>query len=263
MHRSFRTAGKIWLLTGLALAASACMPAVAVLPPLPSSTPLPATLTPTATFVWFPPTATHTPFPTPAAVDTPTPTLAPSHGELIFKDDFSSLKLWSLGRGPAGSTAITQNELTVAVSKPGGYLYSLRQGSSLTNFYAELTASPSLCRGQDEYGLLLRVASTSAFYRFSLSCDGQARLDRYLSGRASSPQPWTASGAIPPGAPSSSRLAVLANGKEMQFYVNGEFLFTVNEPSIPSGGLGVFARSAGDTPITVNFSDLEVYKLAP
>jgi hypothetical protein len=263
MHRSFGIAFQMGLLAGLALAVVACTPAVAVLPPLPSDTPPPPTLTPTATIIWFPPTATFTPFPTPAAVYTPTPTQALAHGELIFVDDFSSVSLWTLARTSTGTTAITQNELTVAVSQPDGYLYSLRQGPALADFFAEVTASPSLCRDRDEYGLLLRFTSPAAFYRFSLSCKGEARLDRYLGGRASSPQPWTASGAIPPGAPSSSRLAVLLEGKKMQFYVNGEFLFTVNEPSIPSGSLGVFARSTGDTPVTVNFSDLKVYKPAP
>jgi hypothetical protein len=169
--------------------------------------------------------------------------------------------LWTVGHSPAGSTAISNNELTVAVSEPRGYLYSLRKQPALSDFYAEITASPSICRGADEYGLLLRFSKAQDFYRFSLTCDGQVRLDRFLSGRASSPQPLIFSGAVPPGAPSMSRLAVLAQGKEMRFFVNGEYQFTVQDPSLPNGSLGVFARAAGDDAVTVNFSDLSVYNL--
>jgi len=64
------------------------------------------------------------------------------------------------------------------------------------------------------------------------------------------------SGAIPPGAPSTSRLAVWAKGKEMRFYANGEYLFTVSDRSLASGNLGVFIRSAGEDDVTVSFSDL-------
>jgi hypothetical protein len=77
-------------------------------------------------------------------------------------------------------------------------------------------------------------------------------------GQASSPQPWmTGVGALV-GSPSSSRLAVWAVGNEMRFFINEQYQFTVRDPLLTSGALGVFARSAGDTALTVNFSDLVV-----
>jgi hypothetical protein len=131
----------------------------------------------------------------------------------------------------------------------------------LSDFYAEITASPTLCRDQDEYGLLLRVSEDQDYYRFSLSCDGHARLDRVIGQDASSPQPWVLSGAIPPGAPSVSNLAVWAAGSEIRFFVNDEYLFTIHDPVLPTGLLGVFARSASDMAVTVNFSDLVVREI--
>jgi len=68
------------------------------------------------------------------------------------------------------------------------------------------------------------------------------------------------SGAIPPGAPSNSQLAVWAVGKEMRFFANGEHLFTVYEPTLPSGGIGVFARASGEDDVTVSYSNLVVYE---
>jgi hypothetical protein len=44
----------------------------------------------------------------------------------------------------------------------------------------------------------------------------------------------------------------------MRFFINGQYQFTVRDPSFPSGALGVFARSQGETAVTVNFSDLVV-----
>jgi hypothetical protein len=258
MKRFYLPLVLLLMLGGLA----ACLPAATPLPPLPTDTPPPPTETPTPTVVWFPPTPTFTPLPTivQSQAITPTVALIPETGERLFSDDFTDPSLWTLGVSPAGSVALSQQELTLAVSQEGGYLYSVRRKTELGNFYAEITASPSLCKDSDEYGLLLRVSPSMEFFRFSLTCDGQARVDRYLSGRASSPQPLTLTGSVPPGAPSVSRLAVSSIDKEMRFFVNGDYLFSVSDSSLIGGTLGVFARSNGDTPVTVNFSDLVVYR---
>ena len=74
--------------------------------------------------------------------------------------------------------------------------------------------------------------------------------------------PKTLSGSVPPGAPSRSRLAVWAKGKELRFYVNGEYQFDLKDPTLLRGDLGFFIRSAGDNAVTISFSDLIVRKLA-
>jgi hypothetical protein len=247
-----------WIVMALA-ALAACLPLATPLPPLPTDT-LSPTQTPTPTIVWFPPTPTFTTVPIPTGIVTPTVDVRPQHGELMFSDDFSDPNLWSLGRTPSGSAALAMNELTLAVSQPKGYLYSLRQETSLSDFYLEVTASPSICRGEDQYGLLLRLTSSVDYYRFALTCDGRTRLDRVYQGDASSPQSPIYSGSVPPGAPSQSRLAVQAIGKEMRFYINGQYQFSVRDATLPKGTIGVFARAAGEDVMTVNFSELEVYQ---
>ena len=236
----------------------ACAPGISS-PEVASTLTATATLSsPTAspTVVWFPPTSTFTPFPTRAL--TPTPDQRPGLGEVLLVDDFTNPDDWELARTTDGNIAIGKNELTIAIASPKTSLISVRRGLVLADFYAEITASPSLCRGLDEYGLLLRVSEKRDYYRFSLSCDGQARLDRVVGQQATSPQPWVPSGAIPPGAPSRSPLAVWEVGAEMRFFDNDEYLFTVRDPLLPSGTLGVFARSTSDMAVTVNFSELVI-----
>ena len=155
------------------------------------------------------------------------------------------------------------DELSLAIKKERGYLSSLRQETNLDNFHAEITAGPKICREADEYGFLYRVSASNDFYRFSLTCDGHTRVDRFYNGQASSPQALQMSGAVPPGAPSESRLAVWVHGSEMQFFANDEYLFTVNDPTISNGSIGVFARASGEDDVTISFSDLDVYETIP
>jgi hypothetical protein len=187
--------------------------------------------------------------------------MRPGVGELIFEDDFTSSENWQLGQNSKGTIGSGIKELSIAIVQPSAYLSSTRDEPAFINFYTEITASPSICSGLDEYGLLFRVRSSADFYRYSLSCDGQVRLDRVVGGTAGSPQPWMSSASVPRGAPSRSRLGVWAYGNELRFFINDAFQFAVIDSYHDGGILGVFARSDGGNAVTVSFSDLKVYQI--
>ncbi|HNB55236.1 MAG TPA: hypothetical protein PK530_25010, partial [Anaerolineales bacterium] len=193
----------------------------------------------------------------------PTPDQRAGIGELLYSDDFRTGEGWSLLTSPRGNVALSTNSLTLAVFGARASVSSLLQGKIFGNFYLEITARTSLCSGEDQYGLLFREASNADFYRFALTCNGQTRLDRLVGGTASSPQDWMFTSAVPVGPLGTVRLAVWAVGREMRFFINDQFQFAVSDPMLSSGGIGVFARSAGETALTVNFSDLEVYAVSP
>jgi hypothetical protein len=261
LRKALRPSARTWVLFCWLLLAG-CLPVLSgstPIPPQPSATLTPpATSTPTV--IWFPSTSTPTPF-SPTLPVTPTLELRPEQGELLFSDDFQDGSDWVLGQTATTSIAVGNHALTLALDQPDGYIYTLRNSPLLGDFYLEVTASPTLCRAADEYGLLLRVSENLDFLRFSLSCDGYVRLDKYFGGKASSPIPKSMSGAVPPGAPSSSRLAVWAKGKEMRFYINDQYQFTIRDGTLLRGSLGFFIRSGGENAVTVSFSELSVSKV--
>lgn len=242
---------KVYLLVLFYL--SACAPIETTPFPIDTPTSVP---TSTETIVWFPPTNTPTIFPSP--VITPTEELRPGLGEVLLQDEFDTGGAWSLITGETSSVSIINNHLTLALSEPSSFLFSTRHEPVFGDFYVEITASPSLCQAADEYGLLVRVSGSLEYYRFSLSCDGRARLDRFYGGQISSIVPWVSHGIIPPGVPSSSRLAVWALGEQLRFFVNDQFLFSARDTVLYTGTLGVFVRTAGETPVTVSFTDMVV-----
>jgi len=193
---------------------------------------------PSPTLVWFPPSAT--PSPQALATQIPTPEQKPGIGAITLTDDFSSPDLWNIASSDEGSAAINDNQLTLAVG-PGVSINSLRQELVLSDFYAELTASPSLCKGQDEYGLLVR-ASAVAYYRLALVCNGTLRLDRVSRNSHQLLQAAIPSGDAPTGAPGNVRMGVWAVGSDLRFFLNGRYQFSVNDKNYPSGTIGVFAH---------------------
>ncbi len=254
-----RNTALLWSVVFYIFALTACLPEPETpAPPTPTPTP---TITPTATatIVWFPPTATFTIMPTHEI--TPTPDLRPALGSVLLQDSFTDTTQWLTSRASAGNVAYGKGELTLAVAQPGATLLSLRKGPQLSNYYVEMDATPSLCRGGDMYGLLLRASSNQDYYRLMLTCSGKVRMERVKNAKVALLQDWVTSGQILPGGMARTRVSVWANGQTLSVYINDVFHFSIKDPVFNLGTLGVFARSAGDTPLTVSFSNLTVYSV--
>lgn len=234
---------------------AACLPLAATLP---TATPLPSnTAAPTGTIVWFPATATPTLLA--ASTPLPTPEMNPGIGAVTLSDDFSNDKLWDTAVSNQGSAAIVGNRLSLAV-QPGVYLVSMRHDLSVGDFYAEISARPSLCRGEDSYGLIIRAIGKASFYRFTLNCNGQIYAERVSGGVKLQMQEPVPSGDAP-RPPGEVRIGLWAVGSEMRLFLNGRYQFSISDRQFPSGGFGVFTRSGGDELMSVTFSDLKVYQV--
>jgi hypothetical protein len=223
--------------------------------PIPSDTPAP-TASPTETIVWFPPTVTYTPFATREVQ--PTPDMRPALGETVLVDDFSERDVWPVSRSSAGSAAYGRGELTLAISSPRGMVMSLRPQPAFSDFYLEVDVFPSLCRAADVYGLMLRAESNENYYRLLVNCSGQMRMERVQNSRAVPLQDWTTGGQGVFGALVKVRLGVWGLKDELRVFANDVYQFSVRDPVMRSGKIGVLARAAGDSPVTVNFSNLTV-----
>jgi hypothetical protein len=241
------------LLAGvLLLLCSACF--VSVTPPAPTATPLPSP-TETPTIIWFPPTPTFTPYPTVAV--SPTANLRNGVGELLLEDDFSDPAAWSTSSDNEASAAVSNGSINLSLKSADDYLLSTRSGPVFGDFYAEITANPNFCHGEDEYGFIVRDLNGD-HYRLVLSCDGRVKVDRFYRG-LSRQAGWLQSAVIPDVMPSSSRLQIWAAGSQMRFFVNDIYLFSITDNLLYQGTIGVFVHTAGEGDVSVSFSDLKVW----
>ena len=242
-----------------AAALASCSPYTLDEAPVPVATGTPI---PTATIDWFPVTETFTPA---AAVthaatpETQLPTLA-----TILTDQFDDPDQWEPVESALGTAIVAGGQLTLAV-QPGGLIRSLRSAPALDDFYAQVTARPNLCRGEDAYGVLIR-ATAIAYYRFALYCDGTASAERIVHTRIEERhvlQEAVPSGDAPPGAPGRVRIGVSAQGGEMRLFLNDRLQFVVSDVNYPEGLIGFFAQSATTNAVTVSFSELVVGAVEP
>ena len=224
---------------------------------------LPNTPAPTETIIWFPPTETWTPFPTPAA--SATVQVRPGLGSPLFSDDFSDLQTWPSARAESNGgndVILNRNRLTTAINVPPVYLFGLRSGPVLANFYAEVAVRLNRCAPGDTYGMLFRAAGNADAYRYTLGCNGQVRAERMQANKVVPIQNWVSSGDAPLAAPGEVMLGVWAAGVELRFFLNDHYQFTVIDPVFHNGTLGLFANGVNANGMNISFSDLAVYDVA-
>ena len=212
---------------------------------------------PTSTYAWFP--ASVTPSPRAFTTQAPTPEMRPGLGIITLTDNFTKASLWDVAVSDQASAAIDDNRLNLS-AQSGIYIISLRHDLTASDYYAEITARPNLCRNEDSYGILVR-ANAVAYYRFALYCNGTVLAERISVGTRELLQPAIPSGDVPPGAPGEVRIGVWAVGTEMRLFLNGRYHFSINHPNYPSGTSGVFVNSAGKIPVSVSFSELTIQEI--
>ncbi len=238
---------------------AACSPASGALTSPPPSSVEAGDSTPTATIVWFPPTATWTPYPTILPSATPVP--FPGIGAVTFSDSFSDPTVWSNAKAASdggNNIIVNRQRLTIALNVSPASLTSVRQQLLLTDFYTEVQANVNRCDGADAYGLLVRAADSNYAYRFVLACNGQTRVERVRGGEVIPLQNWVPSGDVPPGAPGQVKIAVWAAGVELRFFLNDHYQFTVLDPVFRNGSVGLYASASSPVGMNVSFSNLVV-----
>jgi len=247
-------------LHGLAAAAlllGGCAPAPA-LTPTPSLPPPPQ---PTARVSI--PTVIPTPSVTPAATATSSADVRSGAGAVVFEARFAAGEGWILGSDTGGGVSLSDGALVLAVSLPDASRYVLAPTPPQADFLLEAGLRASLCSAADEIGILFRVTPQGDHYRFTLDCQGKARVTRVVgTGAVLLAGPADAPGAIP-GSPAENRLAVLGRGDTFSLLVNDVPVLDVRDPLLTSGQFGFFLRSAGQGQTTGALTAFRLRSLVP
>jgi hypothetical protein len=226
-------------------------------PPPPSPVPPSITPSPTISFPTLIPTATITPEPSP----TPTPDIIAGLAGLLLQDKFDQDRGWESPQVDYGGSGIVDGRFSLAVRQPSTFLIAIEPNLLVGDFLFEVSVRSDLCTLDDEYGILFRVNPDSEHYRFTLTCDGEARVSRTFGGSEAALIPKTRTNAVFDGLLVENRLGVLAVGEDLRFFINGIEVFSVRDTTSSVGKLGFIVRSRRGGQTTASFDDLAVYAL--
>lgn len=216
-------------------------------------------LTATPTIDWFP--ATATPLVVRQPTLTPNAASNPVYGPSLFADTFAAPESWQNSQDAGGSIIVKDNVLTLAVKATRGSLLTLRKNTELSDFYLETTLKRVLCKDDDLVGVVFRTQGAGSFYRLVLNCQGLYALQQVSGGSTVMLVNWSPSAEITTGLWKAVTIGISANGKTIRIYMNNKLQAEATRTTFARGGIGYYAHAAGDTPLTVSFSDLNVYQV--
>lgn len=212
----------------------------------------------TPTFTALPP-ARATPTTTPKR---PAPT---SSAGVLFSDDFASQqasegKGWTFESGDNVDWGWSANALSASVRKKNWIGWNSPDGK-YDDFGAEIEAQPT-SSGYVEYGIIFRISGetdTRSYYLYGVTSEGKYFLQKKVDGKWADADPvsTTSSQLIKQGQ-AKNKLGVRAQGSQIMLYINGTLVKTVNDVSISSGTLGVFAGTGDNDQASATFSRLTV-----
>ncbi len=217
----------------------------------------------TPTVVWFPPTATPTPLPTPFF--TPTPNLAAGKGALLWRADFAEPSNWWSPTPAFGSFGLSDGVLSLTGTRARFTLLVLSRRRAGYNFYLEASARPMACRNEDAYGVVFRAsAGARSYYLFGVKCNGYAFVEK-VTGQLAVPQADAQPAPIAPGSLVTAVFSVRAAKQKIYLALNGQTLFTLRDDGARYGrdGVGFFVRPATDDGASAVFTSLAIYTLTP
>ena len=114
---------------------------------------------------------------------------------------------------------------------------------------------------EDWYAIAFRVQDSANYYRWMFNCLGQTRFDRVYQGRTYIIEDWSNNGVIRNFAPQKYRAAISAEGSTLKFYANDTLLLTVEDTVFTTGGYGLQLYSTGYSPMSVSFSEFELWEI--
>jgi hypothetical protein len=183
--------------------------------------------------------------------------------EVLYSDSFGIQRDWRIPSTAVGGVGWIDGRLSISVRRPNTTYAITRDEPIVNDFFMEAKARAELCSQDDEYGILFRADSEGGFYRFTLTCDGEARVTRTFNGTEAVLIPKTLTNTVIPGLLVDNRLGVLAEQEVLRFFINGEEVFSLRDRTSYAGRIGMVVRSRQGGQTTASFDELIVRALVP
>jgi hypothetical protein len=194
----------------------------------------------------------------------PSPTTSPTVASNVMKYDMS---LWKPDVGEYATTSYSNNKFTIEVTKANYYFVMVTQQNPTTkaehetqNATTKISVSNRLSKpSKYGFGLVVHSDTTPLSQDYAFVIDSENKKYKILHHSFKTEKVltnWTSSSAIKSGS-ADNVLEVRDNGGIMQFYINGQFVKSVDDEDDNTGGIaGIY--SSESTPI--DFSNLQIEK---
>jgi len=176
-----------------------------------------------------------------------------------YRAAFSTEDGWSVGEDANARADVVDGRYEITVRAPVN-LYLSTSDQIFADGVYEVTATQIDGPLDNGYGLVLRAdTEQSSFILFEVSGDGFVWVGR-CDGQCDSAG-WRESSLVNQGVGAPNQLQVVAEGRRLTFFLNGEALHTMEDAEPARGEVGVMVETFGQPGVRVAFEELSVTPL--
>ena len=182
-----------------------------------------------------------------------------------YEESFATPGNWSVGDDGVASGKVEDGVYKLSVSQDSATFWATA-GEEFKNGLYSVEATQVGGPIDAGYGMLIRVDNEAdSFYKFAITSDGYARVDRCLSQCAEEvtlvENWWFETDTIIQGMNETNVLSVEANGGNLIFRINELEIGRVTDSILSEGDIGVFIETLGIGGVTVDFDNYKVLPL--
>jgi len=192
-------------------------------------------------------------------LQSPTDTISPGQGNLLFADDFSNPSSgWDQETAEEGGTYYEDGAYHIVVNTPDLDIFA-NPYMSFKNVRVEVEAVKVAGEGHNNFGILCRYQGKNDYYVGIVSSDGYYGIlkvkggEEYLLGRESMQQSQVILGE---NARNVLRLDCI--GSELHLFVNGMLLETQQDADFVEGDVGLLAGAYQNPGVHIAFDNFKV-----
>ncbi len=179
----------------------------------------------------------------------------------VWQESFTDAEDWRLRSDATAELEVREGQLHIHILQPGQMAWAVAE-RSFADFDLRVDATQLAGPVDNEYGVLVRMDGDKRFYAFSISGDGYVRASRYDDGRWEIlGSDWMPHDAVNQGA-ATNTLAIEARESQFTFRVNGEQVLQVDDETLSSGEIGLYAGAFDEAGVHIAFDTLTVETLS-
>ena len=182
-------------------------------------------------------------------------------GAMLFTDDFSDpTSGWAEAASDQSEMGYQNGKYVITVHN-ANYLAWTYANQFYSDFVIEVEAAKVSGPNDGEYGILFRIVDKSNYYIFKVNATGSYLVSAFVNGEWVTLSSWTKNSAIKTGT-ATNKLAVVAQGETLSFYVNGVKIYELTDSTLAEGDIALVAGTQAVGEFVARFSNVNVWEMS-
>jgi hypothetical protein len=184
---------------------------------------------------------------------------------ILYQDNFDAdTGNWLLESDMDANSSFAEGRLQLEITDSNLIAWAELKERQFDDFVLRVDATQLAGPDNNSYGVIMRMKSSSAYYRFDISGDGYYAFTRRDEDDGGTwvwiTEDWLESEAIHKGN-STNKIKIDAQKSHFSFYVNDQLIAEADDDTYRSGLIGLNAGSFHESGVKIGFDNLTVSEL--